>query len=350
MKAAKSRILPSIWTRQPGTAVCTVFFAAFTLLRLSWLCTLYLFPSTRPNCHWTFRQSLSRALLVYFGKYAATVELKTPHSLEAGTEKGRFVVIQPVKGDLYCDILLCDPTIRPGPVGAVWHTKPITHPGHHQRGQRVFFHLRGGAYVLGDGRDVSTKFMSSLLRQSWPGSAIFCPVYRLSSAPGGRFPAAFQDAVTAYSFLIHDLHVSHQDIVLSGDSAGAHLAIALLCYINANPDVLPEPAVLLLWSPWPDMIISVDVADERPATHVDHAAPELIAWTYRGFLPRSETGVAHSDPYLSPVTAAIPTEVPIWGAVGRCRNTETGDQEFRTRSEGLPAPAYWGYESRRWRI
>lgn len=242
----------------------------------------------RPNCHWTFRQSLSRALLVYFGKYAATVELKTPHSLEAGTEKGRFVVIQPVKGDLYCDILLCDPTIRPGPVGAVWHTKPITHPGHHQRGQRVFFHLRGGAYVLGDGRDVSTKFMSSLLRQSWPGSAIFCPVYRLSSAPGGRFPAAFQDAVTAYSFLVHDLHIPHQDIVLSGDSAGAHLAIALLRYI------------------------SVDVADERPATHVDHVAPELIAWTYRGFLPRSETGVAHSDPYLSPVTAAIPTEVPIW--------------------------------------
>ena len=203
--------MPSIWTRQPGTAVYIVFFEASTLLRLPWLCTLYLCPSMRPNCHWTFRQSLSRALLVYFGKYAATVELKTPHSLEAGTEKGRFVVIQPVKGDLYCDIPLCDPTIRPGPVGAVWHTKPITHPGHHQRGQRVFFHLRGGAYVVGDGRDVSTKFMSSLLRQSWPGSAIFCPVYRLSSAPGGRFPAAFQDAVTAYSFLVHDLHIPHQD-------------------------------------------------------------------------------------------------------------------------------------------
>lgn len=272
----------------------------------------------RPNCHWTFRQSLSRALLVYFGKYAATVELKTPHSLEAGTEKGRFVVIQPVKGDLYCDILLCDPTIRPGPVGAVWHTKPITHPGHHQRGQRVFFHLRGGAYVLGDGRDVSTKFMSSLLRQSWPGSAIFCPVYRLSSAPGGRFPAAFQDAVTAYSFLVHDLHIPHQDIVLSGDSAGAHLAIALLRYI------------------------SVDVADERPATHVDHAAPELIPWTYRGFLPRSETGVAHSDPYLSPVTAAIPTEVPIWGAVGRCRNTEAGDQKNSYTCRGPSSPSILG--------
>ncbi len=154
--------------------------------------------------------------------------------------------------------------------------------------------------------------MSSFLLRSCPGSDVFCPEYRLSSAPGGRFLASFQDTVTAYSFLVHDLHIPQEDIVMSGDSAGAHLATALLRYTNANPDVLPEPAALLLWSPWPDMIISVDVADERPATHVDHVAPQLIAWTYRAFLPRAETGVARSNPYLSPVTAAIPREVPIW--------------------------------------
>lgn len=304
--------MPSIWTRQPGTAVYTAFFATFALLRLPWLCTLYLFPSMRPNRHWTFRKSLSRTLFLYFGKYAATVELKPPPPLEPGAEKDRFVIIQPAKSGLYRDVLLCDPTIHPGTVGAVWHTKPITHSGQHRRGQRVFVHLHGGAYVLGDGRDIGIQFMSSLLLRSCPGSAIFCPEYRLASAPGGRFPAALQDAVTAYSFLVHNLHIPQQDIVLSGDSAGAHLAIALLRYINANPDILPEPAALLLWSPWPDMIINVDVADERPATHVDHVAPQLIAWTYREFLPRPETGIARSDPYLSPVTAAIPTEVPIW--------------------------------------
>ncbi|KAI1415397.1 Alpha/Beta hydrolase protein [Hypoxylon sp. FL1857] len=304
--------MPSIWTRQPGKAVYTTFFVATTLLRLPWLCAIYLVLSMRPSRHWTFRQSLSRTLFVYFGKYAATVELDPPPALEPGAEKDRFVIIQPARRELYRDILLCDETIKPGAVGAVWHMRPITEPAQHRKGQRVFFHLHGGAYVLGDGRDIGMRFMSFLLLQSCPDSAIFCPEYRLSSAAGGRFPAAMQDAVTAYSFLVHELQIPPQDIVLSGDSAGAHLAIALLRYANANPDLLPEPAAILLWSPWSDMIIEVSIADERPATHVDHVAPELISWTYREFLPRPETGVARSDPYISPVTAAIPTEVPFW--------------------------------------
>ncbi|KAI6090294.1 Alpha/Beta hydrolase protein [Hypoxylon rubiginosum] len=304
--------MPSFWTRQPGTAIYTALFVAAALVRLPWLCVLYVFPLMRPDHHWTFRQSLSRTLFADFGKYAATIEIQPPATPESATEKRQVAIIQPTRDGLYRNILLCDPTICPGAVSAVWHTKPITHPGQHHRGQRVFLHLHGGAYVLGDGRDIGIRFMSSLFLQACPESATFCPEYRLSSVPGGRFPAALQDAVTAYSFLVHDLEIPSKDIVLSGDSAGAHLAIGLLRYINANPDILPEPAALLLWSPWPDMIIDVDIADERPATHVDHVAPKLIAWAYREFLPRAETGIARSDPYLSPVTAAIPTEVPIW--------------------------------------
>ncbi|KAI1778391.1 Alpha/Beta hydrolase protein [Hypoxylon cercidicola] len=265
----------------------------------------------RPDYHWTFRQTLSRTLFADFGKYAATTELKPPATLESAAEKGQVAIIQPAWDGLYRNVLLCDPTICPGAVRTVWHTKPITHPEQHHRGQRVFLHLHGSAYVLGDGRDLGIRFMSSLFLQVCPESAILCPEYRLSSMSGGWFPAAFQDAVTAYS-LVHGLEIPPQDIILSGDSAGAHLAIGLLRYINTNPDILPEPAASLLWSPWPDMIIDVDIANERPATHVDHVAPELIAWAYREFLPRADTGIARSDPYLSPVTAAIPTEVPIW--------------------------------------
>lgn len=259
--------MPSFWTRQPGTALYIAFFVAFTFLRLPWLLTLYLFPSMRPNSSWTFRQSLCRTLFVYFGKFVATIELKPPPLLQAGSEKGQFVIVQPAKSELYRGILLCDPLIRPGDVGAVWHTKPITRPEQHQPGQRVFFHIHGGAYVLGDGRDPGIKFMSSLLLRYSPGCAIFCPEYRLSSAPGGRFPAAFQDAVTAYSHLVHGLEIPPQDIVLSGDSAGAHLAIALLRYANANPDLLPEPGALLLWSPWPDMVIDRGRRRRRAPRH-----------------------------------------------------------------------------------
>ncbi|KAI1499518.1 Alpha/Beta hydrolase protein [Biscogniauxia marginata] len=251
--------MSSVWSCQPGVAFYTVYF--------------------------TYRQSLSRTLFVYFGKYVATVELKPPLSLKSGKEKDHFVVIRPAETHVYRDILLCDPTIKPVNISAVWFPKPITHSNQHQRGHRVFLHLHGGAYLIGSGRDLDMGFATSLLLQSSPGSAIFCPEYRLSSLPGGRFPAAFQDAVTAYSYLITQLQIPASDIILSGDSAGAHLALALLRYTNAHQDTLPEPAALLLW-----------IADDTPATKVDHV----------------DTKVARSDPYLSPSKEAIPTQIPIW--------------------------------------
>ncbi|KAI0490142.1 Alpha/Beta hydrolase protein [Xylaria cf. heliscus] len=300
------------WSRQPGTALYTIAFTIYTLARLPALLLLYSIPGLRPNRHWTYRQSLARTLFMYVCHYAATVELKPVLSLGPGKEKGRFVVIEPKRREAYRDVLLCDPSIHPTKIGAVWSPRPISTPDEHPRGQRIFLHLHGGAYVLGSARDVDMGFSYSLLSRYSPDCAIFCPEYRLSSLHDSRFPAALQDAVTAYDYLITHLRIPPSDIIISGDSAGAHLALALLRYVNVYSDILPEPTAILLWSPWPDMTINVDAADDRPATHVDHVAPSLIAWTYRQFLPRADVGVSRSNPYLSPTKAAIPTEVPIW--------------------------------------
>ncbi len=92
-------------------------------------------------------------------------------------------------------------------------------------------------------------FMCASLLRASPGSAVLCPEYRLASHPGGRFPAALQDAVTAYAFLVFELKVPAANVVLSGDSAGAHLVLGLLRYINAHKYIFPEPTGTLLWSP-----------------------------------------------------------------------------------------------------
>lgn len=52
------------------------------------------------------------------------------------------------------------------------------------------------------------------------------PQYRLASDSSTRFPAAMQDRLTAYMYLLGQ-GVSPEDIVLSGDSAGANLVVAL---------------------------------------------------------------------------------------------------------------------------
>ena len=86
-----------------------------------------------------------------------------------------------------------------------------------------------------------------------PTAAVLCPQYRLASNPGGSFPAQLQDAVTAYRHLLDEQKIPAARILVSGDSAGAHIAINLLRYLHENPGLLPLPRALLLHSPWVDL-------------------------------------------------------------------------------------------------
>lgn len=66
--------------------------------------------------------------------------------------------------------------------------------------------------------------------------------YTLSYTSAGRFPAALQDAISTYLFLL-DQDIYPKDIILSGDNAGAHLAISLLKYLGEYlPSKVPAPA------------------------------------------------------------------------------------------------------------
>jgi alpha/beta hydrolase fold len=68
---------------------------------------------------------------------------------------------------------------------------------------------------------------------------VLCVQYRLPSHPGGRFPAALQDAATSFQHLL-DLGVPASHIILSGDSTGGQLAVSLLRYISDYPKALPK--------------------------------------------------------------------------------------------------------------
>lgn len=80
--------------------------------------------------------------------------------------------------------------------------------------------------------------------------------FRKSTSPQSAFPAALQDALTAYAHLVLDL--SYRDIVLAGDSAGGNLSLMLLQYLTTtlSPSTIPSlvlPTGLLLLSPWCDL-------------------------------------------------------------------------------------------------
>ena len=127
--------------------------------------------------------------------------------------------------------------------------------------------------------------MAKKLLKHTPATHVFCPQYRLSTLPVSKtsnpFPAALQDSLTSYLYLLNDLKISPKNIILSGDSAGGNLAIALLRYITdyGSELGLPAPSSALLWSPWtnPADTSGSYVHDNRNYA-TDYISPPFTAW------------------------------------------------------------------------
>lgn len=107
---------------------------------------------------------------------------------------------------------------------------------------KVLLYLHGGAYVFGSVQGFR-PFLSCLAVEN--GIRVLALDYRL--APEHRFPAAQQDALAAYQWLIEQGHDASQ-IIIGGDSAGGGLACALLLQLKQLGQ--PQPRAALLFSPW----------------------------------------------------------------------------------------------------
>lgn len=108
-------------------------------------------------------------------------------------------------------------------------------------------YLHGGGYCCG-GLEYAKGFGATLATEG--GVSVLCPAYRL--APEYPFPAALDDAMDAYRFLIEKYDPSK--IVLAGESAGGGL-IYSVC-LEAKKLGLPLPAGLVAISPWTDLTAS----------------------------------------------------------------------------------------------
>lgn len=114
----------------------------------------------------------------------------------------------------------------------------------------TILHFHGGCYAVG-GPDTSAGLAANLARRT--GAAVVSVDYRL--APEHRYPAAVEDALTAYRALLEG-GTAPERIAVAGESAGAGLALAAL--LAAQREHLPQPAAALLLSPWVDLTQSGD--------------------------------------------------------------------------------------------
>jgi acetyl esterase/lipase len=113
------------------------------------------------------------------------------------------------------------------------------------RDDAVLLYLHGGGYVIGSPQ--AYRALTSELGRC-TGVRTLAVDYRL--APEHPFPAAVEDAVTAYRVLLEGGRPPGR-IAVAGDSAGGGLALAML--IAAREAGLPMPAGVVAISPWADL-------------------------------------------------------------------------------------------------
>jgi epsilon-lactone hydrolase len=138
------------------------------------------------------------------------------------------------------------------------------------------------------------------------GGRVLVPTYRL--APEHPFPAAVEDAVQAYRWLLEQ-GVAPSQLVVAGDSAGGGLALATL--LAARDRWLPLPAGAVLLSPWVDLTCGGDSTDDQAGTDLECARAglaEMAGWYLAGADPR--------HPLASPVFADLSGLPPILCLVG----------------------------------
>lgn len=132
-----------------------------------------------------------------------------------------------------------------GPVPGEWVASERAEPG------RTLLYLHGGAYVSGSPathRGIAVAFS----RRS--RAAVLLPQYRL--APEHPYPAALDDVLATYRWLLDATGQDPARLAVAGDSAGGGLALALVQALRDAGDPLPAGVALL--SPWADLTGSGD--------------------------------------------------------------------------------------------
>ena len=111
--------------------------------------------------------------------------------------------------------------------------------------QQALLYLHGGGYCIGS---IKTHRLLAADLSRAAGVRVLLVDYRL--APEHPFPAAVDDAVAAYRFLL-DAGFDRRRLAIAGDSAGGGLTAATLLALRDSDTPLPAAAALL--SPWLDL-------------------------------------------------------------------------------------------------
>ena len=176
-----------------------------------------------------------------------------------------------------------------------------------KKSSRVFLQLHGGGYIgpLSDWyRDLAVK--QAVLTDA---REVYMVDYRL--APENLYPAALEDAVKVYAELLG--RAGAENIIVFGDSAGGNLALELSVYLKENN--LPQPALMILASPW--TTFEIDPPSRTANADRDLVLGKINPVMYEAVANPVYGGqISANDPRLSPIYADLKDLPPMLIQIG----------------------------------
>ena len=214
-------------------------------------------------------------------------EILDPVAARAGLEA--LTTMAPVPEDIACE------KVSAGGVPAEW----VTAPG---AGDRGVLYLHGGGYVIGSinsHRDLAARISRAA------GARILVLDYRLG--PEHPFPAAVDDALAAYRWLLAEGHAPH-NIAIGGDSAGGGLTLATLVALRDAKEKLPAAGICL--SPW------TDLAGTGESLRTKADADPMVQWSRlaqyaAAYLGKQDPRVPRASPLYADLRGLPPLHIQV---------------------------------------
>ena len=181
---------------------------------------------------------------------------------------------------------------------------------------KAILQLHGGAYTRSLKDNGQTYRRAAVQYAEISGAGVLTADYRV--APEHPYPAALEDAVKAYEYLLEQ-GFPPERIVIAGDSAGGGLALAAALYLRDHG--MPMPAGIVTMSAWTNL-------------------------SYRRWTPPYVGSERADNPYISPAFGAYhgfpPMLMQAGGAEKLLGDTETVAQKARKAGVDVRQTTYPG--------
>ncbi|MCR4787788.1 MAG: alpha/beta hydrolase [Lachnospiraceae bacterium] len=171
--------------------------------------------------------------------------------------------------------------------------------------RKVILQLHGGGYY---GKLHNTyRAVATYYNIITNGFDVVSPDYRV--APGDPYPAALEDAVATYNWLLSQGYLS-KNIIISGDSAGGGLSLCLVMYLRDHD--LPLPAGIITMSAWTDLTKSGDSYSENFDSDPVFGGTKHTLVYKKGYYGDNDP----QNPYISPIFGSFRDFPPMLMQVG----------------------------------